>query len=232
MAETIPIFPLATVLLPGTSLPLHIFEPRYRQLTMDLVKEVWPDKTFGVVCTKPGWAKADGELGDITEAGQLRQVGCAAVLREVKRLPDGRYDIVTTGDRRFRLLSVDATSAPYLLGEVQWLPDSAPPTRTAELLPRLADLARAAHRRYCDAAWQHEDWTEPPRDADFAVLGHLVAADCLLATEDRQRLLEEVCPATRLRTVRKLLAREAGILRELHAVPVPLSELRPRGCLN
>ncbi|HKN97410.1 MAG TPA: LON peptidase substrate-binding domain-containing protein, partial [Pseudonocardiaceae bacterium] len=55
MAETIPLFPLAAVLLPGTSLPLHIFEPRYRQLTMDLVKETLPSRCFGVIAKKPGW---------------------------------------------------------------------------------------------------------------------------------------------------------------------------------
>jgi hypothetical protein len=162
----------------------------------------------------------------------LQPVGCSALLREVKRLPDGRFDIVTTGEGRFRLLSLDSTSAPYLLGEMQWLPDSKPPSSTAALLPRLADSARAAHRRYCAAAWQREDWTEPPEDTDPAQLSHLVAADCLLAMEDRQDLLEETCPARRLRTVQRLLDREAGILAALHAVPVPLSEWRFRGSQN
>ena len=232
MVETIPLFPLATVLLPGTSLPLHIFEPRYRQLTMDLVTETRPDRRFGVIATRPGWSNGDGETEDITEPHQLQPVGCSALLREVKRLPDGRFDIVTTGENRFRLLSVDATSAPYLLGEVQWLPDSKPPSSTAALLPRLAASARAAHQRYCAAAWQREDWTEPPEDTEPEQLAHLVAADCLLAMEDRQDLLEETCPARRLRTVRRLLDREAGILAALHAVPVPLSEWRFRGSSN
>jgi Lon protease-like protein len=230
--ETIPLFPLATVLLPGTSLPLHIFEPRYRQLTLDLITEVRPDRTFGVVATRPNWPTGNGELDDVTELGQLQRVGCAARLREVKRLPDGRFDIVTTGERRFRLLGVDATAAPYLLGEVQWLPDSKPPSRTAALLPRLATAARTAHRRYCAVAWQQEDWSEPPADTDPAVLAHLVAADCVLTMEDRQDLLEETCPARRLRDVRKLLVREAGIVAALHAVPVPTSELRVRSSLN
>lgn len=232
VVETVPLLPLATVLLPGTSLPLHIFEPRYRQLTMDLVTEARPGRRFGVIATRPGWSHGDGETEDITEPHQLQPVGCAAILREVKRLPDGRFDIVTTGERRFRLLSVDSISAPYLLGEVQWLPDSKPPSHTAALLPRLTAAARAAHRRYCVAAWQQEDWTEPPEDIEPAVLSHMVAADCLLAIEDRQSLLEETCPARRLRQVRRLLNREAGFLGALHAVPVPLSEWRFHGSPN
>ena len=180
MAETIPLFPLAAVLLPGTSLPLHIFEPRYRQLTMDLVTEVLPAKYFGVIAKKPGWTV------DVEQVDHVREVGCSAVLREVKQLPDGRFDIVTKGDRRFRLLSIDSTSAPYLLGTVEWLPDSTPTAQLAALMPALAASTRAAHRRYCKAAWQHDDWTEPPADTAPADLAHLVAADCLLDSKDRQ----------------------------------------------
>jgi Lon protease-like protein len=219
VAETIPLFPLAAVLLPGTSLPLHIFEPRYRQLTMDLVTEALPSKCFGVIAKKPGWSV------DVDHVDHVREIGCSAVLREVKQLPDGRFDIITRGDRRFRLLDIDATSAPYLLGVVEWLPDSAPTGRLAELVPVLAASTRAAHRRYCRAAWQTEDWAEPPAETEPADLSHLVAADCLLDARDRQSMLEETCPARRLRMVRRLLTREAGILSNLHAVPLQLSDL-------
>jgi uncharacterized protein len=226
VAETIPLFPLAAVLLPGTSLPLHIFEPRYRQLTMDLVSEALPGKHFGVIAKKPGWAV------DVDHVDHVREIGCSALLREVKPLPDGRFDIVTRGDRRFRLLAIDSTSAPYLLGVVEWLPDTQPAERLNTLMPALAASARAAHQRYCRSAWQQEDWTEPPADTDPADLAHLVAADCLLDTRDRQRLLEEVCPARRLRLARRLLNVEAGILGNLHAVPMPLSDLDQKANLN
>lgn len=229
MTETIPLFPLATVLLPGASLPLHIFEPRYRQLTTDLVKEIRPDRRFGVVATRPGWST---ETGDHDQLDHVREIGCAALLREVKRLPDGRFDIVTTGERRFRLHSIDSTAAPYLLGEVEWLPDTEDDDKDAERRPMLMAAARAAHRRYCEAAWKGGDWSEPPDDADAATLSHLVAADCLLDIEDRQALLAETSPAKRLREVRRLLNREAGILAALHAVPVPVSELNQQRSRN
>jgi hypothetical protein len=226
VAETIPLFPLAAVLLPGTSLPLHIFEPRYRQLTMDLVRETLPGRCFGVIAKKPGWGV------DVENIDQVREVGCSALLREVKPLPDGRFDIVTRGDRRFRLLSIDSTTAPYLLATVEWLPDSAPADQLAALMPALVTSARAAHRRYCRSAWQREDWSEPPSDTDPADLAHLVAADCLLDAGDRQRLLEETCPARRLRLARRMLNLESAILGNLHAVPMQLADLDQRANLN
>lgn len=226
MAETIPLFPLAAVLLPGTALPLHIFEPRYRQLTMDLVKEVLPDRHFGVIAKKPGAGV------DIEQADQVREIGCSAVLREVKPLPDGRFDIITRGDKRFRLLTIDSTSAPYLLGVVEWLPDTKPADPLATLIPALAASTRAAHRRYCKAAWQHDDWTEPPPDADPSDLAHLVAADCILDANDRQLILEETCPARRLSMVSRLITMEAGVLANLSAVPLQLSDLDHQANLN
>jgi Lon protease-like protein len=219
VADRIPLFPLGTVLLPGVALPLHIFEPRYRQLTVDLVTGVAPGRCFGVLAMKYGWSEG-------TPEPEVQQVGCSAVLREASRLPDGRFDIVTRGDRRFRLLDVDHDGqTPYLVGTIEWLDDVELDDAPAELVPMLTQAARAAHRRYCAAAWNHGDWAEPDADTDPGVLPHLIASDCLLSLEDRQRLLEERSPMRRLRLVRRLLNREAGILGALHAVPVPLADL-------
>lgn len=218
MVETLPLFPLGTVLLPGASLPLHIFEPRYRQLTVDLVTGAVPGRSFGVVAIKQGH-----EISGLDDV-RLHDIGCTAVLREAKRLPDGRFDIVTCGERRFRLVSLDSTSAPYLIGTVEFVPDAAPVDDQRQLLPLLAAGARAAHRYYCATAWRSEDWHEPEADADPGLLAHLLASDCLLSLEDRQQLLEETCPAGRLRLVRRMLCREAEFLRSLRAVPVPFTQ--------
>jgi uncharacterized protein len=220
----LPLFPLRTVLLPGAPLPLHIFEPRYRQLTVDLMTGAVPEKRFGVVALAPS---ADIE---VTSLDQLQPIGCTAVLRQAARLPDGRFDIVTMGERRFRLLSLDCVAAPYLMGTVRWLPDTPaviPGQRAAtDTVSSLVAAARAAYRRYCEAAWKEGDWTEPAEDVDVAVLAHLLATDCLLPLEDRQRILEETRPLHRLRLVTSLISREAGILSTLHAVPAPPADLR------
>ncbi len=219
MPETLPLFPLGTVLLPGASLPLHIFEPRYRQLAVDLVTGAVPGRSFGVVAIRQGREVGPGAV----EA--MRDVGCTARLTEARRLPDGRFEIVARGERRFRLLAVDDAAAPYLVGSVEWMPDTEPGQEDRTLLPALAHVARQSYRRYHAVTWQREDRDEPGADVDPCMLAHLLAADCLLALEDRQALLEERDPAQRLRLVRSLLARETGFLRSLRAVPTPPAQL-------
>ena len=216
MAETVPVFPLGTVLMPGALLPLHIFEPRYRQLTIDLVTGALPDKEFGVVAIREGWTPDDDGL-----AG-LHTIGCTAELRDARRLPDGRFDIVTRGGRRFRLLDLDTESKPYLTGSVEFLPDGEP-DGGADLTTMLVAGARDAHRRYCGTAWKTDDWSEPDTDIPPDQLPGILAADCLLPLGDRQRLLEQTSPTERLRMIRLLLARETGLLTQLRAVPAPIA---------
>ncbi|HVK19775.1 MAG TPA: LON peptidase substrate-binding domain-containing protein [Actinokineospora sp.] len=226
VADSLPLFPLQAVLLPGANMPLHIFEPRYRQLTVDLVTGTVPDRRFGVVAMRPSSGP------EVTDVSQLQEIGCSAALRQAKRLPDGRFDIITTGERRFRLLDIDTTSAPYLIGEVEWVPDVPQQGAAAASVAMLAESARSAHRRYCEAAWQREDWSEPDEDTDTCELAHALAADCLLTIADRQRLLEETRPLHRLRLIGELLNREAGLLSTLRAVPAPPSEFSAPYSLN
>ncbi len=220
MVESIPLFPLGTVLLPGAALPLHIFEPRYRALTTDLVTGAVPGKSFGVVAVRSG---RDGSEGD---TGALHTVGCTARLKEVSRLPDGRFDVVTTGERRFKVLGVEQSTTSYLRATVEWLPDAEmSATESHEMLPRLVLAARAAHHRYCEVAWRRNDWTPPDDEVDAALLSHLLAADCLLTLEDRQALLEERSSVRRLQLVRRVISRETHILSALRAIPVPLEQI-------
>jgi hypothetical protein len=106
------------------------------------------------------------------------------------------------------------------MGEVEDVPDQ--PATTPDDLPVLAAAARAAHRRYCTTAWKSGEWSEPAAEVAPAQLPHLLAADCLLPMNDRQRLLEQTSPEIRLRMVRALLVRETGLLHRLRAVPAPM----------
>jgi Lon protease-like protein len=108
--ERIPLFPLNVVLLPGATLPLHIFEPRYRQMVRRCLDE---NSEFGVLLALP--------------KGIVR-VGCTAQVTEVlKRYNDGRMDIITVGRSPFRiteLVNADAYANDALLeGDVDFLDD-------------------------------------------------------------------------------------------------------------
>ena len=113
MSETLPLFPLGTVLYPGLLLPLHIFEERYRQLVRDLLDGPEP-RRFGVIAIRKG-----RETG-VDGISALHEIGCTATLRRVAEHDDGRFDLVTVGTQRFRLTSLD-DSRPYLQGEVELL---------------------------------------------------------------------------------------------------------------
>ena len=113
MTQRLPLFPLGTVLFPGSAMGLHIFEPRYRQLVDDLVATP-PPRMFGIIAIREGH-----EVGaDSVRA--LYDVGCVAELRQVERTIDGRFAVGVVGGRRFRLLDVDR-SLDYLQATVELL---------------------------------------------------------------------------------------------------------------
>jgi len=217
--ELIPLFPLQTVLLPGATLPLHLFEPRYRQLAVDLLNGTVPDRRFGIIAIR------NSAVREVEDLDHVHPIGCTALLGESERLPDGRFDIVTTGERRFRVLDIDNGRAPYLLGSIEWVDDDPVPDDAARAVEGLSDAALSAHAAYCEVAWHRDSWAVPGADAGPGALSYLLAADCLLPLADRQRLLEETRPLPRLRMVSQALRREAGFLSTLRAVPAPPPEL-------
>jgi hypothetical protein len=212
------------VLFPGLVLPLHIFEERYRTLVRDLVARTGDEpQEFGVVALRRGWeTTAEGEDGPPAgdDLPELYDVGCTAELRQVTELPDGRFDIVTVGSRRFRVLSVDAAQQPYFTAEVEWLTDGDDDDVTKVLAPRVL----TAFRAYLELLQPDSDALDQVPE-DPTVLSHLVAASAQLTLDDRQALLAAPDTVTRLRAELKLLNREAALLRQVRAVPVPLSEL-------
>ena len=214
MPERLPLFPLGLVLLPGLLLPLHVFEDRYRDLVRDLLELPEQARRFGVVAIREGReVGADGVTA-------LHEVGCVAQLRRVTPYDDGRFDIVATGGRRFRLTGL-ADGAAYATGLVEWLPDGLGPAEEAALLDR---AVRQAFRAYLAALAQARgddapDGGELP--ADSLVLSYVVAASVVVDLEDRQRLLAEPDGVARLRAELALLRREATLLRTLTALPAP-----------
>jgi Lon protease-like protein len=110
--KTIAVFPLPLVLLPGEVLPLHIFEPRYRQMLTDIEGE---RNLFGI-------SLFEAEEGK-TDRPEPGSVGCVAELREVQPLPDGRSNILTQGVIRYSILDYVDIGMPYLTAEVRFFED-------------------------------------------------------------------------------------------------------------
>lgn len=233
MTDAIPLFPLGTVLFPGIVLPLHIFEPRYRALVAHLLRRpAEGEREFGVIAIRRGTETGDHD--DTT----LYRIGCSAQLRQVTSRPDGRYDVVAVGRRRFAVLDVDTVSAPYLQADVDWLPEEPDPagTRKAEaLVPSVLAAFRRYLRQLADVAGPDAVSPEAAQDQlpdDPAVLSHLVAASASLTVADRQRLLAAPDAARRLRGELALLRRETGLVAALHAVPAALTDFQVPAGVN
>lgn len=112
----IALFPLDVVLLPGAPMPLHIFEPRYKEMIGEALVE---NKTFGVVRA---------------QENSVAEIGCTADISEVvKKYEDGRLDIVTEGGKRFEIVGLNQERS-FLRAEVNYFDDeeSAPPKTDVE----------------------------------------------------------------------------------------------------
>jgi uncharacterized protein len=210
MTATMPLFPLGTVLYPGLVLPLHIFEERYRQLVRDLLAGPEP-RCFGVVAIRKG-----RETG-IDGIGALHQIGCTATLREVTPFEDGRYQLVTVGTQRFRLLALDQ-SLPYLQGQIDLLAEETGDEAAAALAAR---AVQQAFGEYLAALAAHRGIpiTLPELPDEPVLLSYLVGATMIVDLTDRQVLLAEPDAAARLAAERAMLTRETAMLRTLPSTP-------------
>ena len=210
MSDKLPLFPLGTVLYPGVLLPLHIFEQRYRRLVGDLLDGPEP-REFGVIAIRKG-----RETG-IDGVSSLYEVGCTARLRQVKELPDGRYELVTVGARRFRLAALDE-SAEYLQGTVDYL-DEAPGDEAAA--SAAVSAVQRAFAGYVEAlaARSAGQISLPELPGDPLALSYLVAAAMIADVPAKQALLAEPGALARLNAERSALARETTMLRSLTSAP-------------
>lgn len=171
MSVLIPLFPLDVVLFPGTPLPLHIFEPRYKEMIGECLAN---NRTFGVVRA--------------VEQG-LAEVGCTAeIVTVVKEYSDGRLDLVSEGRKRFELLHVDQERS-FLRGEVLMIEDEPE-------LPPQEDTARATqlHSELLALAGAQQDLSA----ADPSSLSFHLAGSLPLDLDFKQKLLSLRSEAERI----------------------------------
>jgi Lon protease-like protein len=189
MLPRLPIFPLSVVLFPGTTLPLHIFEPRYRRMLSDCLAG---DRRFGITTV--------ASTGEPPEPGTI---GCVAEVRVNQELPDGRSNIMVLGGLRFVVHRLVPDAAPYLMATVETFgddPDTLPAEDRADHLRTLLLHYQELRRNLHDLGPEE---SEVPSDALGLSFYAAAAADCDLSI--KQRLLTERSTARRVESLLLLL---------------------------
>jgi Lon protease-like protein len=170
----VPLFPLEVVLLPGTPLPLHIFEPRYKEMIAECRAN---DEAFGVIRT--------------LEQG-IADVGCTAeILTITKEYPDGRLDLIAEGRDRFEVLSLDQERS-FLRAEVLLVPDE-PGAPSQDETARAVQL----HLEILSLAGAVQDLSA----ADQNSLSFYLAGSLPLDLDFKQQLLNMRSEARRIKAV-------------------------------
>ena len=174
----LPLFPLEVVLLPGTPLPLHIFEPRYKEMIGECLAN---ETQFGVVRA--------------VEKG-IADIGCTAeIVTVTKQYPDGRLDLVAEGRSRFEVLELNQERS-FLRGEVLFIPDEPGATDAAE-----GARAVELHREILSLAGAVQDLSA----ADQNSLSFHLAGSLPLDLDFKQRLLATRSEGQRMQTLAKYL---------------------------
>lgn len=171
----IALFPLDLVLFPGAPLPLHIFEPRYKELIAECLEQ---GKAFGMVRAKEN---------------AVAEVGCTAViLNVIKQYEDGRLDIATEGKQRFSILELNHERS-FLQAEVAWFEDEGPPSAVPQ---SEADTAVQLHEQLFQVLGQTVEIEKAVPSLSF----HL-ASDLPVDLDFKQAILEMKSEAERLETL-------------------------------
>lgn len=186
MGSLLPLFPLEVVLFPGTPLPLHIFEPRYKEMVGECLKE---KTVFGVL-------RVQGE--------NLADIGCTAeIVAVTKKFDDGRMDIVTQGRQRFELLEVDQQRA-FLRGEILYVNDE-PEEPTSEEVVHAVQL----HKQILTLANAEQDLSTN----EGCPLSYQLAGSLPLDLDFKQQMLVLRSEAQRIRALTTYLE---NLLPNLH----------------
>jgi Lon protease-like protein len=209
MSFELPLFPLNTVLFPGQLLPLHIFEPRYRQMITECHQA---NKPFGVVLIRAGQ-----EIGSNTPY----EVGTTAKIVQLEKLPDGRYNILCAGDARFKILQTHLDK-PYLSGTIDLWPW--PPVEIQTVQSSLERIHMRLDRYLHLLSKLINSQLEIDLPAEPASLANLAAAVLQIEPHEKQELLSTPSIAELLDRVDAALQREVRGVQLMQAA----EHLRPR----
>ena len=213
------LFPLNTVLFPGATLSLHIFEPRYKQMIAECLDGGEP---FGISLIREGHEAGDPNVVP-------HDVGTTAEIAEMRPLPEGRYFINTVGRKRFRIDEV-VSREPYLVCEVTLLDEEQPSAAPEDLITQVRDEFSEYLRLLVRFAGTQSgvDLPEDPHAGSF-VIGHMLQ----VADHMKQRFLEAGSTSDRLTmelaVLRKLLPQLRSLIEKKRSSISQPSEAAPGG---
>ncbi|MBO0842892.1 MAG: LON peptidase substrate-binding domain-containing protein [Nocardioides sp.] len=212
MTDRLPMFPLNAVLFPGVTLPLRVFEDRYRAMVHHLLRLPEEERLFGSVAIREGYEV--GEQG----AQSLYRVGVRLQLTECEGHKDGSFDLEVVAVDRIRMERLDS-SDDFPVGEVEDFPEE-----EATVPSEVVEAARATFTAYRAALMEfREDPFSGPLPKDPEFLSWTIAATTPLPMPDRQALLEAPDAAIRLAMAADLLRAE---LRAMNVIPsLPATEI-------
>ncbi len=211
VSRRIPLFPLpGVVLMPGTILPLHIFEPRYRAMVADALAG---ERTIGMAMLQPGWESGGDDP-------RIYAVGGAGEIVESEELEDGRYNILLEGRFRYRVVE-EAAANPYRVARVEEIHSVPFPDRDEE-----QRITRAAEALFGNVARELE--LPPLPDEAFSPerLASEIALRLRYTPPELQAILETDSLAARFETLTGRMLEWKGRLRFL--APFRPPELDPR----
>ncbi len=201
--QWLPLFPLNVVLFPHMALPLHIFEPRYRQMIGDCLEA---GHSFGVVAIREG-----SETGPATPY----DVGTLAKIVRIDRMNDGRMNLLVMGASRFQIVRT-SNDRPYLRGQIRIIPEAGD---DLDATARLTETTAIAFRQYSnllrELVGQQTDDAEPPMEPEQ--LSYLIAAALNLQVPEKQALLAEPRTDARLLLELRMLRKEIVLLKQMVA---------------
>ena len=192
LPPAIPLFPLPNVVLfPQVFLPLHIFEPRYREMVADALAG---DRIIGMALLRPGWE------GDYEGRPPVYPIGCAGLISNAERLTDGRFNIVLRGLEKFRVVAEDG-SRSYRVATVEPIPETSGESDRDELR---AARGRLQALLVPQPSGRGVDTKMPPSMADEDLINAL-AQYLDLEPLEKQALLEREGLLARCRSLIELL---------------------------
>jgi Lon protease-like protein len=214
----VPLFPLSTVLFPSMALPLHVFEPRYREMVNACLDDNSP---FGVVLARPE---------SLYGLEVPYTIGTLARIVDYERLPDGRYNLLACGGQRFRIVR-ESRDRNYMRGLVCHLSDV---DESPDMLAAMAREAREAFVTYLGVVLTlvGSEAREIAIPQEPAELSHTIAMCLTSEDSEKQKLLEMTSASERLQAEIALLRAETQILStQTDAALLPRTDIN-RSMLN